>query len=145
LGTKLREVGMENASHYRALTSLYRQQAAYNPARKWHLLGQAERWEHHAARELASHFEETNQAPNPQAILSRKPNTRSILEQAAYGRFGGATKARTGSYRKNRGFCSQFGAGGSHETARGRHSSARSWAAYTNMPTPRPACPRRPV
>ena len=49
---------MKNASHYRALASLYRQQAAYNPAKKWHLLGQAERWEHLAAAELASHFEE---------------------------------------------------------------------------------------
>jgi len=51
---------MKNASHYRALASLYRQQAAYNPAKKWHLLGQAERWEHLAAAELASHFEECN-------------------------------------------------------------------------------------
>ena len=53
---------MKNASHYRALASLYRQQAAYNPAKKWHLLGQAERWEHLAAAELASHFEECNTA-----------------------------------------------------------------------------------
>jgi hypothetical protein len=51
---------MKNASHYRALASLYRQQAAYNPAKKWHLLGQAERWEHLAALELASHFKECN-------------------------------------------------------------------------------------
>jgi hypothetical protein len=51
---------MKNALHYRALASLYRQQAAYNPSKKWHLLGQAERWEHLAARELASHFKECN-------------------------------------------------------------------------------------
>ena len=51
---------MKNASHYRALASLYRQQAAYNPAQKWHLLGQAERWEHLAEQELASHFKECN-------------------------------------------------------------------------------------
>jgi hypothetical protein len=49
---------MKNASHYRALALLYRQQAAYNPAQCWHLLGQAERWEHLAEQELASHFEE---------------------------------------------------------------------------------------
>ena len=42
---------MKNASQYRALASLFRQQAAYNPARKWHLLGQAERWEHLAAQD----------------------------------------------------------------------------------------------
>jgi len=51
---------MKNASQYRALASLYRQHAAYNPAQKWHLLGQAERWEHLAAQELASHFKECN-------------------------------------------------------------------------------------
>ena len=47
---------MKNASHYRALVSL----SAYNPAQKWNLLGQAERWEHLAVQELASHFEECN-------------------------------------------------------------------------------------
>jgi hypothetical protein len=51
---------MKNALHYRALASLYRQQAAYNPSKKWHLLGQAERWEHLAEQELASHFKECN-------------------------------------------------------------------------------------
>jgi hypothetical protein len=51
---------MKNASHYRALASLCRQQAAYNPSKSWHLLGQAERWEHLAEQELASHFKECN-------------------------------------------------------------------------------------
>jgi hypothetical protein len=60
LNDKPREVTMKNASQYRALASLCRQQAAYRPALKWHLLGQAERWEHLAAQELASHFEECN-------------------------------------------------------------------------------------
>jgi hypothetical protein len=49
---------MKNTSHYRALASLYRQQAAYSPAKSWNLLGQAERWEHLATQELASHFKE---------------------------------------------------------------------------------------
>jgi hypothetical protein len=40
--------------------SLCRQQAAYRPDQSWHLLGQAERWEHLAEQELASHFEECN-------------------------------------------------------------------------------------
>jgi hypothetical protein len=52
---------MKNASFYRALASLYRQQAAYNPRQSWDLLGQAERWEHLAERELASHFENCNE------------------------------------------------------------------------------------
>jgi hypothetical protein len=52
---------MKNATHYRALASLYRQQAAYNPAQSWHLLGQAERLEHLAEQELASYFENCNE------------------------------------------------------------------------------------
>ncbi len=60
LRTESREVGMKNASHYRALASLCRQSAAYNPDESWKLLGQAERWEHLAEQELASHFKECN-------------------------------------------------------------------------------------
>jgi hypothetical protein len=51
---------MKNASHYRALASLCRQQAAYRPDQSWRLLGQAERWEHLAEAELAGHFTECN-------------------------------------------------------------------------------------
>jgi len=51
---------MKNVSRYRALGSLCRQQAAYNPAQSWQLLAQAEHWEHLAAIEMASHFEECN-------------------------------------------------------------------------------------
>lgn len=57
---KSREVAMKNAAHYRALASLCRQTAAYNSDKSWHLLGQAERWEHLAEAELASHFQECN-------------------------------------------------------------------------------------
>jgi hypothetical protein len=52
---------MKKASFYRALASLYRQQAAYNPGQSWYLLGQAERWEHLAEQELASHFEDCHE------------------------------------------------------------------------------------
>jgi hypothetical protein len=51
---------MKNAAEYRALASLCRQAAAYNPEKSWHLLGQAERWEHLAEQELASHFQDCN-------------------------------------------------------------------------------------
>jgi hypothetical protein len=54
------EVAMKNASRYRALASLCRQQAAYKPDQSWHLLGHAERWEHLAEAELADHFKECN-------------------------------------------------------------------------------------
>lgn len=54
------EVAMKNASRYRALASLCRQQAAYRPDLSWQLLGQAERWEHLAEDELSLHFKECN-------------------------------------------------------------------------------------
>jgi hypothetical protein len=51
---------VEKASRYRALASLYRQQAAYSPFNSWHLLGQAERWEHLAEAEISDHFKDCN-------------------------------------------------------------------------------------
>ena len=47
---------MKAAAQDRALASLARQTAAYNPDRSWQLLGEAERWEHLAEAKLASHF-----------------------------------------------------------------------------------------
>lgn len=51
---------MKNASHFRAMASLCRQHAAYNPNDSWKLLAQAEHWEHLAEQELVSHFKESN-------------------------------------------------------------------------------------
>ena len=53
---------MKNASEYRALASLCRQQAAFRPNECKTLLGQAERWEHLAEAEIAFHFKECNAA-----------------------------------------------------------------------------------
>jgi len=51
---------MKNVLRFRAMGSLCRQQAAYNPHQRWNLLAQAEHWERLAAVEMASHFEECN-------------------------------------------------------------------------------------
>jgi hypothetical protein len=51
---------VEKASRYRALASLYRQQAGYSPFNSWHLLGQAERWEHLAEAAISDHFKDCN-------------------------------------------------------------------------------------
>jgi hypothetical protein len=51
---------MRKARRLRAMGSLCRQQAAYNPAQSWKLLAEAEYWEHMAAAEMSSHFEECN-------------------------------------------------------------------------------------
>ena len=51
---------MEKAFRYRALASLYRQEAGYSPFNSWQLLGQAERWEHLAEAEISDHFKDCN-------------------------------------------------------------------------------------
>jgi hypothetical protein len=51
---------MKNVIRYRAMGSLCRQHAAYNPTESWRLLAQAEHWEHLAAVEMSSHFKECN-------------------------------------------------------------------------------------
>jgi hypothetical protein len=55
-----REVAMKNVLRYRALGSLCRQHAAYNPDESWKLLAQAEHWEHLAQVEMSAHFNDCN-------------------------------------------------------------------------------------
>jgi hypothetical protein len=59
---KSREVAMNNVSRYRAMSSLCRQHAAYNPSKSWQLLADAERWEHLAAMEMSSGVEQSKSA-----------------------------------------------------------------------------------
>jgi hypothetical protein len=49
---------METVRRLRAMASLCRQSAAYNPDRSWKLLADAEYWEHLAAAVLSEHFKE---------------------------------------------------------------------------------------
>jgi hypothetical protein len=51
---------MNKVRRLRAMGSLCRQQAAYNPDQSWKLLAEAAYWEHLAEVELSSHFEECN-------------------------------------------------------------------------------------
>jgi hypothetical protein len=51
---------MKTVRRLRAMASLCRQQAAYNPAQSWSLLAEAEYWEHLADAEMSSHFKECN-------------------------------------------------------------------------------------
>jgi hypothetical protein len=44
----------------RAMGSLCRQQAVFHPENSWKWLSEAERWEHLADAEIASHFKECN-------------------------------------------------------------------------------------
>ena len=56
---------MKNASRYRSRASLCRQLAAYDPDKRWYLLGQAERWEHLADIEISDHFNDSNAVTSP--------------------------------------------------------------------------------
>ena len=53
---------MKDIVRYRALGSLCRQHAAYNPNESWKLLAQAEHWEHLAQVEMAAHSKVFNGA-----------------------------------------------------------------------------------
>jgi hypothetical protein len=46
----------ENVRKFRTIASLYRQTAAFRPARKWTLLAQAYEYERLAMTELEAHF-----------------------------------------------------------------------------------------
>jgi len=49
---------MKDLVRYRAMESLCRQSAVFNPLESWRLLAEAEMWHHKAQEEIASRFEE---------------------------------------------------------------------------------------
>jgi hypothetical protein len=51
---------MENVRHYRAIGSLYRQFAVFDPAHSWRYLIEAQKYERLAEEEIALHFRECN-------------------------------------------------------------------------------------
>jgi hypothetical protein len=51
---------MKNVRRYRAMGQLCRQQAVFHPGESWHWLGEAQRWEDLAEREVAAHYLECN-------------------------------------------------------------------------------------
>ncbi|MFK4384352.1 MULTISPECIES: hypothetical protein [unclassified Bradyrhizobium] len=68
---------VEKVRRLRAMSSLCRQQAAYNSMNKWKLLAEAEYWDHLADLELSSHFQQCNaivlnEVEQPQAITDAK-------------------------------------------------------------------------
>ena len=69
-----REMRLQKVRRYRALGSLCRQQAAYNPSQSWKLLAEAEYWEHMAAVEMTTHFEECNSSHSSDLTLSGIPS-----------------------------------------------------------------------
>ena len=54
---------MKNVQRFRAMGSICRQRAVFDPQHSWKHLGDAERWEHLAQVEIAEHFKECNADP----------------------------------------------------------------------------------
>jgi hypothetical protein len=69
---------MKNVRSYRAMGSLCRQRAVFDPENSGQYLGQAERWEHLADAEIASHFEECNAAGSKASSSPPSPATQSV-------------------------------------------------------------------
>ena len=63
---------MKNVLSYRAMGSLCRQRAVFDPESSWKHLGEAERWEHLAHAEIASHFKECNTDCSSDAYLQTR-------------------------------------------------------------------------
>jgi hypothetical protein len=53
---------MKELARYRAMESLCRQSAVFNPLESWRLLAEAEMWHHKAQDEITSLFAEGNDA-----------------------------------------------------------------------------------
>jgi hypothetical protein len=78
---------MQNIKRYRAMGSLCRQRAVFDPQNSWKHLGDAERWEHLAHAEIAVHSREHDadgaNSPGWSGIASNPGNTRSTAIVAA--------------------------------------------------------------
>ena len=56
---------VQNIRRYRAMGSLCRQRAVFDPQNSWKHLGDAERWEHLAHAEIAYYSRHAGTASNP--------------------------------------------------------------------------------
>jgi len=74
---------MKNVQTYRAMGSICRQRAVFDPQNSWKHLGDAERWDHLAHVEIASHF--------------RECNTTGSTDMAMYGASSNASDPRWGT------------------------------------------------
>jgi hypothetical protein len=64
---------MDNVRHCRAMGSLLRQFAAFDPAHSWKYLIEAQRWEHLANAEISLHFRECNTASSDAGSMPDSP------------------------------------------------------------------------
>jgi hypothetical protein len=83
---------MENVRHYRAMASLFRQFAVFDPRHGWQFLTEAQKWEHRADAEIAFHFKECNTTSSsdlakPSYLPTRMTRDgRRLLEHFSFGK-----------------------------------------------------------
>ena len=70
MAMSLGEAAMKNVRNYRAMSSICRQRAVFDPENSWKHLGDAERWDHLAHAEIASHFRECNTTSSSNLVTS---------------------------------------------------------------------------
>jgi len=65
---------MGSVQHCRAMGSLFRQFAAFDPVHSWKYLIEAQKWERLAEVEIASHFNECNNTESkaPNSVKARE-------------------------------------------------------------------------
>jgi hypothetical protein len=82
-----REIAMKNVRRYRAMGSLCRQRAVFDPQNSWKHLGDAERWEHLAHAEIAFDSRErlagVSTGPGKPGVSANRGNRRSKTIVAA--------------------------------------------------------------
>ena len=71
------ETAMKSVQRYRAMASICRQRAVFDPQHSWKHLGDAERWEHLAHAEIADRFEQCNAAMAVPAAASLSSASKS--------------------------------------------------------------------
>jgi hypothetical protein len=70
---------MKDLVRYRAMESLCRQRAVFNPLESWRLLAEAEMWHHKALDEMASDAMEYSVVPSTGA-LTRTESLSDVVE-----------------------------------------------------------------
>src|SRR5437868_1713784 len=101
---------MYKVRRLRAMGSLCRQTAAYNPAERCRFVAEAEYWEHLAEHELAVHFEECNAYRfSDEANVCTSANSNDTRRQTIVAAWILSCERRGGFYRVEKGFLRTIG------------------------------------
>ena len=63
------EAAMENVRRYRSMASMCRLRASFDPAKGWHWLARADRWESLVEAEIEAHYQECNSSRSQPVAL----------------------------------------------------------------------------